>query len=209
MNTLIISASPRDESLSLRFSVYLKAEIVRHHAGGDVQIIGFEAFDFPSSGRAVVSPYQLSPFQRDLVDKWAKADLVIFCLPEYNWTTSGEVFTMLEQLGTSSFSNLFDEKVFAMVGISSGRGGRIPALEVGKVIEKLISFLGKMAVVSPKIFEAHEVGLHLREDSSSTGNPVFESWVIDFVRYTLKFQNRWESGAKKQESQALNLNFQA
>lgn len=209
MNVLIISASPRDESLSLRFSIYLKYEIEKHNPASNVQIIGFESFDFPSSGRSSVNPYQLSPFQKKLIEAWADADLVFFCLPEYNWTTSGEVFTLLEQLGTKSFSHLFDEKVFAMVGISSGRGGRIPALEVGKVIEKLISFLGKLAVVSPKIFEAHEVGLNLSESSLSVGNSAFEKWVADFIHYTLRFQNRWETGAKKKELTEQNLGLQA
>jgi hypothetical protein len=48
-----------------------------------------------------------------------------------------------------------------------------------------------LSVLSPKIFEAHEIGQNLSEESVSTGNPVFESGVRDFARYTMKVARRW------------------
>lgn len=206
MNVLIISSSSRHKSLSLRFSNYLQAELLRLIKSIEVEVVNFESFDFPFPTRERLNRNKLSDFQQQIVQNWEKADLVFFCLPEYNWTTNGEVLLLLEQLGTITFADLFDEKVFAMIGISSGRGGRMPALEVGKIVEKLISFLDKIALVSPKIFEAHEVGLNLDTLSKSTGNPIFNKGVEDFISYTIRFFNRWIGGSAKEEVALLATN---
>lgn len=195
MNILIISASPRKGSLSLRFAHYLKTTLIQFQTDTEVRILNFEEFDIPLSGRAILTRESLTGFQQELISSWEKAQIIFFCLPEYNWSTNGEVFIMLDQLGGRNFAHLFDEKIFAMIGVSSGRGGRIPALEVGKVVEKLISFLGKLSIVSPKIFEAHDVGKNLSELSVSSGNQVLEREVDDFVLYTYKLYNRWVKGA--------------
>lgn len=176
----------------------------------NVTVANFEFFDFPFPGKERLNRKKLSVFQQNLVTDWEKADLIFFCLPEYNWTTNGEVLLMLEQLGTITFADLFEEKVFAMIGISSGRGGRMPALEVGKILEKLISFLDRIALVSPKIFEAHEVALNLDSNSKSTGNMVFETAVEDFIAYTVRFYNRWIQGSLKRKeliSSISNVSF--
>jgi chromate reductase len=142
-------------------------------------------------GRQKLDYNTLSDYQKNLISKWQEAHLVIFCNPEYNWTTNGEVFTMLDQIGNKFFAHLFDNKAFAFVGTSSGRGGRLPALEVSKVVSKVISFQNRLSIISPKIFEAHEIAKNLNENGDSVGNPVFESGLAEFIQYTLAVARRW------------------
>jgi chromate reductase len=191
MKVLILSTSPRKASLTLRFSKYLKSVLLKMVEVEEVHIQDFEAFDIPSVGRKKLDPQFFSPFQKDLIQSWNEAHLIIFCSPEYNWTTNGEVFTMIDQLSTRQFAPLFSNKVFSFVGTSSGRGGRLPALEVGKVISKVISFQNQFSIVSPKIFEAHEITQNLNEQSESAGNPLFEAGVQDFIQYTMEVVRRW------------------
>ncbi len=191
MKVLILSTSPRKGSLTLRFSRYLKNEILNSGIAESVHIQDFEDFDLPTIGRSKINTENPSTFQKSLLDSWNEAQVIIFCCPEYNWTTNGEVLIMTEQLSSKSFSYLFDNKVFAFAGTSSGRGGRLPALETAKVISKIISFQNQFSIVSPKILEVHEIAQNLNENSLSKGNTVFESGVQDFARYTLKVAARW------------------
>jgi chromate reductase, NAD(P)H dehydrogenase (quinone) len=157
----------------------------------DVEVFDFRACDIPMVGRGHLDKNHLTPFQQQLHDTWAAADLVIFTLPEYNWSTSGEFINALHQLGDKGFVHLFNEKVFALVGVSSGRGGRQPCLEVTTMLNKLISFLHQYSVVSPKLFESHETGHNLDDEGHSTGNPIYEKGVKDFVNYSLKIARKW------------------
>jgi chromate reductase len=161
----------------------------------DVELFDFEEVDVPMVGRGSLDKNQLTPFQKQLLATWSTADLVIFTLPEYNWTTSAEFINTLHQLGGKDFAHLFNEKVFALVGVSTGRGGRQPCLEINMVINKLISFLNQYAVVSPKLFESHETNKNLDEEGNSTGNPIYEKGVKDFVSYTLKIARKWHGAA--------------
>lgn len=159
----------------------------------DAEIISFETVDIPMVGRGSIDKDNLTDFQSDLVQKWSEAKLVIFVVPEYNWMTSGELINTLHQLGDDDFSYLFDNKVFAFVGVSSGRGGRRPCLEVGIMVNKLISFLNKTAIVSPKLFESHETAKNLDESGNSMGNHVYEKGMKDFVEYTLRIAGKWHN----------------
>ena len=190
MKTVIISTSPRKNSNSIRVANYLKS-VLREEGGSDASIVSFEEVDIPMVGRGDLEKDNLTSFQHQLVRTWGEADLVFFVVPEYNWSTSGELINALHQLGSDDFGQLFENKVFAFVGVSSGRGGRRPCLEIGIMVNKLISFLNKVSVVSPKLFESHESGKNVDETGRSVGNSVYEKGVRDFVHYTLKIAHRW------------------
>jgi chromate reductase len=98
---------------------------------------------------------------------------------------------MFDQLGNKNFEHLFDNKLFAFIGVSSGRGGKQAALDVAKVVGKLVSFQNKTSILSSKIFESHETGKNILDNYTSAGNLVFEAGVDNFVEYTLKIAKRW------------------
>ncbi len=161
----------------------------QHGLAADV--VDMHRCDIPMVGRGSIDPTQLTDFQATLTNLWAKSELIILALPEYNWTNGGEFVNMIHQLGTKHFAHLFNNKTFALVGVSAGRGGRIPALDASVLLNKIISFTGQYSVVSPKIFEAHEVPNNLDESGNSLGNPVFDQTLREFLAYSLAVASRW------------------
>jgi len=189
MKVAIISTSPREESNSLKVARYLQSLFSEEEQ--KVSLHDFREIDIPMVGRGDLDKDNLTPFQQKLLQVWGESDLVVFTIPEYNWMTSGELINALHQLGTKPFAHLFDGKVFGLVGVSSGRGGRRPCLEINVMVNKLISFLNKQSVISPKIFESHETAKNLQEDGTSTGNEIYEKGIKDFVKYTLRIARQW------------------
>lgn len=189
MKTVLLSTSSRQGSNSLKATTYLKQVLAEKDI--DAKIVSFEQCDIPMVGRGSIDKDDPTEFQNSLITQWEEAQLVILVVPEYNWITSGELVNTLHQLGDDDFAHLFDNKVFAFVGVSSGRGGRRPCLEIGITLNKLISFLDKTSIVSPKLFESHETGKNLDEAGVSVGNKVYEKGMKDFAEYTLRIAQRW------------------
>ena len=192
MKITLISTSSRKNSNSLRFVSYLRHVLVEE-GQHEVSIIQFEEYDIPFVGQGVVRKESLTPFQQELVSAWEAADLVIFAMPEYNWTAPPQATNMVHQLGGPAFKHLFDNKVFAMVGVSNGRGGRQPALDMTTVVNKLISFTNSYSIVSPKLYESHETDKNLDENGHFVGHEVYERTARAFLEYTLNVAQRWMS----------------
>lgn len=190
MHIALIATSSRPNSNSLRFVKYLN-HLLTESNQHTTQIITYEHYDIPFAGQDWLNADALTPFQQELITAWAAADLVIFALPEYNWTAPAQATNAIHQLGTPAFKHLFADKVFAMVGISNGRGGRQPALDMGTVVNKIISFTNSSSIVSPKLYESHETDKNLDPDGQFIGHEVYERTVRSFVDYTLAVAQRW------------------
>lgn len=193
MHTLIVSASPRADSSSIRVARALE-RIIRNESI-PCEMIDFRENDIPSVGRGSLDPNNLTSFQKRWVDGLDRASLVICAVPEYNWLMPGEWVDALHQTGTKPFAHLFHNRVFAVVGVSSGRGGRRPAIETHIILNKLISFLGQEGIVSPAIFESHETDRCLNEKGDSLGNPLYDAGLKRFVDLSLKTATRWNPKA--------------
>ncbi|GAB4013508.1 NAD(P)H-dependent oxidoreductase [Spirosoma sp. KCTC 42546] len=190
MKITLISTSSRKNSNSLRFVSYLR-HILAEEGQHEVSIVNFEHYDIPLVGQGSVKKDSLTPFQDELISAWEAADLVIFAMPEYNWTAPPQATNAIHQLGGPAFKHLFDNKVFAMVGISNGRGGRQPALDMTTVVNKIISFTSSYSIVSPKLYESHETDKNLDEHGHFNGHEVYERTARAFVEYTLNVAQRW------------------
>jgi chromate reductase, NAD(P)H dehydrogenase (quinone) len=190
MNIAIIATSPRKNSNSLRFSKYLQ-KIAQSSGYKDVTVVDFHHFDIPSVGRGTVNKDALTDFQAELINAWTAADLVFFVTPEYNFTVNGDLLNALHQLGSKDFAHLFHNKVFALAGVSSGRGGKNPCLDLTTVFNKIINFSNQYSVVSPRIYESHETHKNLDENADSVGNKIYEDGVKAFVDYSLEVTKRW------------------
>lgn len=190
MKITLISTSSRKNSNSLRFVSYIRNLLV---ADGqhDVSIVSFEDYDIPFVGQGTVKKDALTPFQSELINAWESADLVLFAMPEYNWTAPPQATNTIHQLGGPAFKHLFDNKVFAMVGISNGRGGRQPALDMTTVVNKIISFTNSYSIISPKLYESHETDKNLDENGHFHGHEVYERTAKAFLDYTLNVAQRW------------------
>lgn len=190
MNIALISTSSRPASNSLRFVKYLK-HVLTENGQHDVSIVPFEAYDIPLVGQGSVKKDSLTPFQHELISAWETADLVIFALPEYNWTAPPQAANAIHQLGGPAFKYLFEDKVFAMAGVSNGRGGRQPALDMTTVLNKIISFTNSYSIISPKLYESHETDKNLDETGQFVGHEVYERTARAFIDYSLTVAQRW------------------
>jgi chromate reductase len=190
MNIAIIATSPRQNSNSLRFSKYLH-KVLQSSDYQDITVVDFHHFDIPSVGRGTINKDSLTDFQAEFIGAWEKADLVFFVTPEYNFTVNGDLLNALHQLGSKDFAHLFSNKIFALAGVSSGRGGKTPCLELTTVINKIINFSNQYSVVSPRIFESHETHKNLDENADSAGNKIYEDGVKAFADYSLEVTKRW------------------
>lgn len=194
MTITIVASSPRKQSNSLRFATYLK-NVLTELGHDDIRLIDFARYDIPFVGTGSVHPDTLTPFQQEFTTAWEAADLVIFAIPEYNWTTTPQFDNAIHQLGGQAFKHLFTNKVFAFAGVSSGRGGRQPALDATTVVNKMISFSNSYSVVSPKLFESHETANNLDENSTFQGHEIYAKTVRAFAEYSVNVAQRWMVGS--------------
>lgn len=176
----------------MKVARYLKSKFSEHTQ--DIRLLDFEEIDIPMVGRGDLDKDRLSPFQQKFLSVWGEADVVVLTIPEYNWVTSGELINAIHQIGNKTFAHLFNDKVFALVGVSTGRGGRRPCLEISVMVNKLISFLNQYSIVSPKLYESHETAKNLTPEGESTGNAIYEKGIQDFVDYTVHIARRWHGG---------------
>lgn len=190
MNIAIISTSSRPNSNTLRFTKFLR-NILSESKEHQLSLVNFEQYDIPFVGQQGVDKDNLTAFQQELIGAWEAADLVIFAAPEYNWTAPPQATNAIHQLGSPAFKHLFDDKVFAMAGVSSGRGGRQPALDMTTVMNKMISFANCYAIVSPKLYESHDTPANLNEAGEFVGHEVYDRTVRAFIDYTLNVAQRW------------------
>ena len=190
MNIALISTSSRPNSNSIRFAKYVR-HVLAESGQREVLIVNFEHYDIPLVGQGSVKKDAPTPFQQELIGAWEAADLVFFIVPEYNWAAPPQATNTIHQLGGPAFKHLFDNKVFAMVGVSNGRGGRQPALDMTTVVSKIISFTNSYSIVSPKLYESHETDKNLDETGRFIGHEVYDRTARAFVEYTLNVAQRW------------------
>ncbi|MBJ7427452.1 MAG: NAD(P)H-dependent oxidoreductase [Bacteroidia bacterium] len=191
MNIAIISGSARANNNTLRVAKAIKLylESNQHLAN----IVDFTHYDLPLINQGTINSSNLSTFQNDLITNWRNADLVITISPEYNWSSTPELLNMYNALGVRDFMDLFNEKTFAFVGVSTGKGGKMPCLQLIQVVGKLVSFSNSQSFVSPKIFESHFTKEVLDESGISQGNALFDKGLVDFIDYNLKVAVRWKN----------------
>lgn len=189
MNISILSASPLSNSNTMRFCKMLKNKLAAQ--GHHIDIIDFEKYDIPFLNQAEVHPDKLTPFQSELVKSVTDATLVFVCSPEYNWLPSAELVNMFHQLGGKPFRSFFNNKVFAVAGISNGKGGKMPCIQINYVLNKLINFLDCDSIVSSRNFESHFTHKELNEDGSIVGNEMYEKGIDGFINFALRTADRW------------------
>jgi chromate reductase len=105
---------------------------------------------------------------------------------------SVEIIQMINEYGGRSFSNMWNQKVFAFAGCSSGRGGRLPAIHLTQIVGKILNFLEFDSFIAPKIFESQFTSQVLDEEGQSKGNFDYDHGLKQFVLSAVKFGKRWQ-----------------
>lgn len=149
----------------------------------------FTKYDFPFMNGTPVGPNNLSDFQKEVVNAMHQAKLIFVLSPEYNWFPSAEIINLVNHLGAKDFSSCWQNKTFATCGISAGRGGRIPAVQLSYLLNKIINVMNFRSIVSPKMFESQFTPTVLDHNGNSTGNIEYDKGLEHFVTYNLEFLN--------------------
>jgi chromate reductase len=144
MKIAILSGSARTNNNTLRVAKALSNALTTH----DVSILDFTNYDIPLMVQGTLNKESLSSFQSQLIQTLDEAHIIITLSPEYNWSITPELLNMYHALGVKDFAHLFHNKVFAFVGVSAGRGGKAPCLQMMQICNKVISFTGGLSVVS-------------------------------------------------------------
>lgn len=190
MNICILSGSARENNNTIRVALAIRNILVQK--GHQAKVVDFKTYDIPFINQQKIDPANLSAFQQELVNGMNEAEQIIIISPEYNWSTTPEILNFLHRFGDKAFQHLFNNKVFAMVGVSTGKGGKTPALHITAILHKIISFLNLQSIVSPKIFESHFTKEVIDADGNLVGNEAFDKGLHDFVSYTEMMTLRWQ-----------------
>ncbi|MFN4083117.1 MAG: NAD(P)H-dependent oxidoreductase [Bacteroidia bacterium] len=188
MRITILSGSARQNNNTIRVALAVKRLLEPSHS---VKLVDFINYDIPLTSHGGIDISHLTTFQKELFNAMAEAHLVIFISPEYNWSTTPEILNLLHVLPTKQMPQILNNKVYSFIGVSTGKGGKTPAIHLMQVVNKLISFGNFQSVVSPKIFESHYTKEVLSENGVSLGNIEFDKGLIDFCEYTIKITERW------------------
>lgn len=192
MKVCIISGSARTDNITIRAALAIQRLLKDH----ETTLVDFREYDIPLITQGNVDVTKLTPFQQRLADAMQHAHITILISPEYNWSTTPEILNLLHRMGEYPFRHIFDQTVFALVGVSSGKGGKAPALHLTSILNKIISFMDLESFVSPRIFESHYTREVLDAQGNSLGNPLFDKGLEGFVNYTLRMAKRWFHGSK-------------
>jgi chromate reductase len=184
MNVAIISGSSREDNNTIRLALAMAS--LFEEANCTCSIVDFKAYDIPFIHEGDITHEGKSAFQTNLIRSINEANLVITLSPEYNWFPSAELVNMIHQLGTREFAYLFENKVFAFAGVSSGKGGRLPAMQLSNVFEKIISYFHVHSITSPKKFEGHYIHQEIDVDGKFIGTDAFKAATKRFVDYNLQ-----------------------
>lgn len=189
MNICIISGSARSNNNTLRVGKALKLRM--EDLGCAVSLVDFQEYDLPLINQGQISRELFTPFQSKLATNMEQAQVVVLITPEYNWSTTPEILNFLHRLGDAAFASLFNHKVFATVGVSTGKGGKAPALHLHTILNKIISFTNLDSMVSAKIFESHFTKEVLDVDGQSLQNQAYDKGLDEFIAFTMRVGKRW------------------
>ncbi|PCJ66064.1 MAG: flavoprotein [Bacteroidetes bacterium] len=186
MNIGIISGSARKDNNTLRVAKAIGLEL------NNSNIVDFQEYDLPSFADGFISPDSETPFQSHLIKIINESDLLLVLTPEYNWFPSAEIINTIHQLAGPTYKHIFDNKVVATIGVSVGRGGRMPAVQLGYVFNKIFNVFDLNSITSPRTFEAQEVTRCIDDEGNLLDNDMFNKGFRSFLDYSLKVAKRWQ-----------------
>lgn len=186
MKVAVISGSARTGNNTLRVGLAIQKQLE------NCDVVDFQGYDLPNFAEGWVNPASETPFQQHLIKTINDADLVIVLTPEYNWFPSAEIINTIHQLAGATYKHIFDNTVVATVGVSTGRGGRMPAVQLGYVFNKIFNVFDLNSITSPRTFEAQEVTKCIDADGNLLENTMFNDGFKSFLEYSVKVAKRWQ-----------------
>ena len=185
MRVCILSGSARKNNNTIRVSKALSNQF------NDSVIVDFQEYDLPNFNQGGIPKENQSEFQANLIDSIEKSDLLFVVTPEYNWFPTAEIINTIHQLAQEDYIHIFNHKVIATVGVSAGRGGRMPAVQLITVLNKIIGFFNLESITSSNSFEVQEVTKCIDSEGVLLNNENFNKGFLSFVSYSVNVAKRW------------------
>lgn len=186
MNVTILSGSPRNGSNTLKLSKAIAKIVAELNPQYQCNLINFEESDIPLPNQGALQFNNPTPFQKRIIHSLSGPGYVFVCTPEYNWLPSADLINFINQFATKSNLDLFNNKHFALAGVSAGRGGRIPTLPLATALNKIIGFFDLNSYVSGKIFESQFTPQVVDSDGNLLNNDQFNQGLQSFVQYNIR-----------------------
>jgi len=187
LNAAILSGSARIDNNTLRVAKAISKMM------GDAKIVDYQGYSLPHANEGFLGHEDLDDFQKELVRTIDKSHLLFVLTPEYNWFPSAEIINTVHHLATKTHHHILDELVVAFVGVSTGRGGRLPAIQLSYVFDKVFNVYNLNSITSPKKFESQFTLDCLDKEGNLLDNQAYNKGLRDFVTYSVNVANRWHS----------------
>lgn len=188
MRICIISGSSRSSNNTLKVAKAIEKQLSSFHS---VRLIDFQKFDLPMYNQVQMNDSNKTEFQQELFNALSESHIIIMASPEYNWTTTPELLQLCNVLSERNQLHCIQNKIFAFVGVSSGKGGKTPCIQLMQILNKIISFHKASSVVSSKIFESHFTKEVVDENGNLLQNEMYNKGLEEFLDYTCKIAERW------------------
>ena len=198
MTYAILCGSSRKNSNTNKVGLAIKRILLETGVPeSEIVMPDFTQYDIPFHNGQNLHKDQFSEFQKSVYDAMSKSDLIFVISPEYNWFPSAEIINLINQFGSKNFMECWSNKVFATCGTSSGRGGRIPSVQLSYVLNKLVSSMDLSSIVSAKMFESQFTQHALDPSGNSVGNTEYDHGLEKFVQYNLELTKKVLPGLSK------------
>jgi chromate reductase len=175
----ILSGSARHNANTLRVAKAAQQEI--NNANISAEIIDFKDFDIPNYNQRF-DPANLSTWQQGALDSILKSKLVIFISPEYNWMPTAEMIQFINRFSGNGLNHIWDNRTFATIGLSSGIGGRLPALHLKNMIDEVIGYSKSSGKTVSAIQEVNYVMDVIDIDGNLLENELFNQSFSGFIK---------------------------
>lgn len=188
MTVGILSGSSRQNSNTGKVGMAIERILIANGvAPADIRRPDFAKYDLPFMNGGDVIKEALTPFQKDVYETMRDSRLIFVLSPEYNWFPSPEIINLVNHYGNRDMAECWENKTFATCGVSAGAGGRIPAVQLSYLVNKIINVMDFRSIVSAKMFESMHTAKSLDANGNSLGNEIYDAGLEKFVRYNLEF----------------------
>ena len=151
MKIVIISGSPRGNSITYRVALHLE-NILKQSTDHDVEIIDLREVEMPQLQKVFTSVESTPTEYREVAKKMFDANAYILVTPEYNGSYSAPLKNLLDHFPKQH------HKVFGIVTASTGMlGGVRAALQLQELIFALFGIGSPYMLVTPQVDKKFDI----------------------------------------------------
>jgi len=172
MKIVIISGSPRGNSITYRVALHLE-NILKERTDHEVDIIDLREVEMPQLQKVFTTIESTPEEYREVAKKMFEANAYILVTPEYNGSYSAPLKNLLDHFPKQH------HKVFGIVTASTGMlGGVRAALQLQELIFALFGIGSPYMLVTPQVDKKFDIDGNLIDESFQKSVDLF---VNEFV----------------------------